>query len=169
MAKLVLKGLVKESKKGKNKYPKSETEPYNPWAVCTESVGRDDKEKYESCVKQVKEQNKERNKNKKSKESSENKLMEKVAGLLEDAGVATGGQGRMTPQDYAAVRNALGGKLPLINSLIDSLSNSLNTPNMTPNAQMAIQKFMNQLQQVSNQVQQVESNTPEEPEQPEVQ
>lgn len=27
----------------------------NPWAVCTSSVGREDKNKYESCVKQVKE------------------------------------------------------------------------------------------------------------------
>lgn len=28
----------------------------NPWAVCTDRVGREDKEKYESCVKQVKEE-----------------------------------------------------------------------------------------------------------------
>jgi len=27
---------------------------YNPWAVCTKSVGRDDEEKYERCVKKVK-------------------------------------------------------------------------------------------------------------------
>ena len=27
----------------------------NPWAVCTKSVGRDDKEKYEKCVLDVKE------------------------------------------------------------------------------------------------------------------
>lgn len=26
----------------------------NPWAVCTESVGREDKEKYERCVRKVK-------------------------------------------------------------------------------------------------------------------
>ena len=26
----------------------------NPWAICAANVGRDDKEKYESCVKQVK-------------------------------------------------------------------------------------------------------------------
>jgi len=26
----------------------------NPWAICTASVGRDDKEKYESCVRDVK-------------------------------------------------------------------------------------------------------------------
>lgn len=28
----------------------------NPWAICTASVGRDDKEKYEACVKDVKKQ-----------------------------------------------------------------------------------------------------------------
>lgn len=37
----------KEAKKKKKYNP-------NPWAVCTESVGREDKEKYESCVMQVK-------------------------------------------------------------------------------------------------------------------
>jgi len=26
----------------------------NPWAVCTESVGREDKKKYERCVMKVK-------------------------------------------------------------------------------------------------------------------
>lgn len=26
----------------------------NPWAICTESVGRDDPEKYERCVLEVK-------------------------------------------------------------------------------------------------------------------
>ena len=29
----------------------------NPWAICTASVGREDKEKYEKCVKSVKNQN----------------------------------------------------------------------------------------------------------------
>lgn len=38
------------------KKPDEET-PYNPWAVCTESVGREDKDKYESCVQQVKDKN----------------------------------------------------------------------------------------------------------------
>ena len=28
----------------------------NPWAICTASVGREDKEKYEKCVKSVKKQ-----------------------------------------------------------------------------------------------------------------
>jgi len=48
----------------KSKYPKSETEPYNPWAVCTESAGREDKGKYERCVKHIKKQNKDKNKKK---------------------------------------------------------------------------------------------------------
>jgi hypothetical protein len=34
----------------------SEEQEINPWAICTASVGREDKEKYESCVKDVKEQ-----------------------------------------------------------------------------------------------------------------
>jgi hypothetical protein len=29
----------------------------NPWAICTDSVGREDKEKYEKCVKSVKKKN----------------------------------------------------------------------------------------------------------------
>jgi len=42
------KGLLAEAKKkGKAKG--------NPWAICTDKVGRDDPEKYESCVLQVKE------------------------------------------------------------------------------------------------------------------
>lgn len=35
----------------------SEQEENNPWAICTASVGREDKEKYERCVKDVKKQN----------------------------------------------------------------------------------------------------------------
>jgi hypothetical protein len=31
-------------------------EENNPWAICTASVGREDKEKYEKCVKKVKKQ-----------------------------------------------------------------------------------------------------------------
>ena len=32
------------------------TEENNPWAICTAQVGREDKEKYEKCVKSVKKQ-----------------------------------------------------------------------------------------------------------------
>jgi len=35
-------------------------EENNPWAICTASVGRKDKDKYEKCVMSVKKQNKER-------------------------------------------------------------------------------------------------------------
>jgi hypothetical protein len=37
---------IGEGKKKKSKY--------NPWAICTSSVGRDDKDKFERCVKDVK-------------------------------------------------------------------------------------------------------------------
>ena len=30
----------------------------NPWAICTASVGREDEEKYERCVKSVKKEKK---------------------------------------------------------------------------------------------------------------
>jgi hypothetical protein len=36
---------------------KKEYDP-NPWAICTVSVGRDDKKKYERCVNYVKKQSK---------------------------------------------------------------------------------------------------------------
>ena len=38
-------------------HPGSINEENNPWAICTASVGREDKEKYEKCVKSVKKQN----------------------------------------------------------------------------------------------------------------
>jgi hypothetical protein len=37
---------------------KKKVEKNNPWAICTSSVGREDKKKYERCVKQVKKKNK---------------------------------------------------------------------------------------------------------------
>jgi hypothetical protein len=52
------------SKIAKSKYPKSETEPTNPWAVCTDKVGREDKDKYERCVHHIKDQNRKENKKK---------------------------------------------------------------------------------------------------------
>jgi len=45
-------------KLAKSKYPKSEMTPYNPWAICSNSTGREDKEDYESCIHSVKKQNK---------------------------------------------------------------------------------------------------------------
>ena len=35
-------------------------EENNPWAICTASVGRENKDKYEKCVMGIKKQNKER-------------------------------------------------------------------------------------------------------------
>lgn len=60
-----MKSLFSESfkKKAKSKYPKSETEPTNPWAVCTDKVGREDEDKYERCVHHIKNQNRKKNKN----------------------------------------------------------------------------------------------------------
>jgi len=54
---LVSKGYLKLAK---NKYPKSETEPYNPWAVCNKSTGgkKEEPEKFERCVQHLKSQNK---------------------------------------------------------------------------------------------------------------
>lgn len=59
-----MKLLFSESfeKLSKSKYPKSETEPTNPWAVCTDKVGRENKDKYERCVRHIKDQNRKENK-----------------------------------------------------------------------------------------------------------
>jgi rubrerythrin len=40
----------------KETFKASLTKQQNPWAICTAAVGRDDKEKYESCVLSIKEQ-----------------------------------------------------------------------------------------------------------------
>lgn len=50
-------------KLSKSKYPKEETEPYNPWAVCNKSTGgkKEEPEKFERCVKHIKDQNKKKN------------------------------------------------------------------------------------------------------------
>ena len=58
-----MKTLLTESfsKFAKDKYPKSETEPTNPWAVCNRSTGGKKKSpaKFERCVQHVKKQNRE--------------------------------------------------------------------------------------------------------------
>jgi len=38
----------------KKKKPKKKSKKKNPWAICTASVGREDKDKYERCVMGVK-------------------------------------------------------------------------------------------------------------------
>lgn len=59
------------SKLAKSKYPKSETEPTNPWAVCNKSTGGKKKSpaKFERCVQHVKQQNRKENKTKDMKPS----------------------------------------------------------------------------------------------------
>ena len=56
---------VESKKKKKKSTEEAEKFEYNPWAVCTDSVGRDDKAKYERCVKKVKQKEKNKLKGKK--------------------------------------------------------------------------------------------------------
>lgn len=53
----------------KSKYPKEETTPYNPWAVCNTSTGgkKDSPEKFERCVHHLKDQNRKSHKGEKKK------------------------------------------------------------------------------------------------------
>jgi len=48
---------AKVAESSKDSQQLEEAEENNPWAICTASVGREDKEKYEKCVKSVKKQN----------------------------------------------------------------------------------------------------------------
>lgn len=54
--KLIKTSSYKSAKKKKSG-KKTKYNP-NPWAVCTKSVGRQDKKKYERCVMDVKKQQK---------------------------------------------------------------------------------------------------------------
>ena len=56
------------------KIPKSELEPYNPFAVCSTSVGTEDTPARERCIKHIKKQNKEKNNGKKKKDKKEASL-----------------------------------------------------------------------------------------------
>lgn len=68
-----MKIIISENylKLSKSKYPKSETEPTNPWAVCNKSTGGKKKSpaKFERCVQHVKRQNRKKNKTKDMKPS----------------------------------------------------------------------------------------------------
>lgn len=46
------------------KIPKSELEPYNPFAICNKSTGgkKEDPEAFERCVHHIKDENKKKNK-----------------------------------------------------------------------------------------------------------
>ena len=66
----------------KSKYPKSETEPYNPWAVCNKSTGgkKKNSDKFEKCVHHLKEENK-----KKSSDEWQNVVEAKKDKWIQDA------------------------------------------------------------------------------------
>jgi len=50
------------SKITKSKYPKEETTPYNPWAVCSDNIDKEkEPEKHERCVQHIKDKNREKN------------------------------------------------------------------------------------------------------------
>ena len=68
--KVIKDGEMSEGKKKKKS-------KYNPWAICTSSVGREDKEKYEKCVMDVKKSIKE------GKDPINLFLEEKIVSLLE--------------------------------------------------------------------------------------
>jgi hypothetical protein len=62
---------------GEMKEGKKKSKKYNPWAICTSSVGRKDKKKYEKCVMDVKKSIKE------GKDPINLFLEEKIVSLLE--------------------------------------------------------------------------------------
>ena len=62
---------------GEMKEEKKKSKKYNPWAICTSSVGRKDKKKYERCVMDVKKSIKE------GKDPVNLFLEEKIVSLLE--------------------------------------------------------------------------------------
>lgn len=62
---------------GEMKEGKKKSKKYNPWAICTSSVGRKDKKKYERCVMDVKKSIKE------GKDPVNLFLEEKIVSLLE--------------------------------------------------------------------------------------
>ena len=54
MTKQQLKQIIKEEFQNEFNELPEEQKKNNPWAICTASVGREDKEKYERCVQDVK-------------------------------------------------------------------------------------------------------------------
>lgn len=71
-------GEVLEAKKPKKGRKKAKLKKKaNPWAICTSSVGREDKEKYERCVMDVKKQNKTKKENLQESKLSKNTDLER--------------------------------------------------------------------------------------------
>jgi len=62
---------------GEMKEGKKKSKKYNPWAICTSTVGREDKKKYERCVMDIKKSVKE------GRDPSELFLENKIVSLLE--------------------------------------------------------------------------------------
>ena len=62
---------------GEMKEGKKKSKKYNPWAICTSTVGREDKKKYERCVMDIKKSVKE------GRDISELFLENKIVSLLE--------------------------------------------------------------------------------------
>jgi hypothetical protein len=78
---------------------KNKKKKVNPWAVCTSSVGRKDKEKYEACVQDVKRKNKGnldlgKNKNLEEELFLENKILNLVQKYVEP---------KMTKKDFISL------------------------------------------------------------------
>jgi len=73
------KSMAKQLPDGKIEFTenKKKSKKYNPWAICTASVGREDKKKYEKCVMDVKKSIKE------GKDPVNLFLEEKILSLLE--------------------------------------------------------------------------------------
>ena len=73
------KSMAKQLPDGKFEFTenKKKSKKYNPWAICTSSVGRKDKKKYERCVMDVKKSIKE------GKDPINLFLEEKIVSLLE--------------------------------------------------------------------------------------
>lgn len=69
--------VMADPKESEMKEGKKKSKKYNPWAICTSTVGRDDKKKYERCVMDVKKSVKE------GRDPSELFLENKIVSLLE--------------------------------------------------------------------------------------
>lgn len=53
-----MKTITTTAKEGDTIRVTDENQKYNPWAICTKSVGRKDKKKFERCVMDIKKQQK---------------------------------------------------------------------------------------------------------------
>ena len=122
----------------------------NPWAICTASVGREDKDKYEKCVLSVKQQ-KENKTMKISKAELMEIIKEEIMGAMSEEQAVEEvaeeqtieeGLENLTPENMAAVFDAMAKLAPLIGSMtvpvfvgmVDEFANSYKgrTPSPPP-------------------------------------